>query len=226
LCLEGVAAEALTALETEQSLPTENPSPTWTIRFIGYAEETPDPYLQHLWGQILAGEIKQPGSYSLRTLDVLSTMTHEEAKLFTYVAKHAFWHPYDLYIPCEAARFLSGSGIRHRNLTELAEIGLLQPTTTLLTPFRGGATETTFAFSDHVAVRITKDPAKQRHIELGIGLDVWIFTRAARELTKFFLWETPTEYIDVFCEGVKEVGWVAEAGTYTDENKMDFHPKP
>ena len=55
--------------------------------FLGYAEGMEDPYLQELWGKVLAGEIQQPGSYSLRTLDVLSAMTQKEAELFVEACK-------------------------------------------------------------------------------------------------------------------------------------------
>jgi Protein of unknown function (DUF2806) len=62
--------------------PNQKPDFTWTIRLLGYAEGMADPYLQELWGKVLAGEIEQPGSYSLRTLDFLSVMTQKEAERF------------------------------------------------------------------------------------------------------------------------------------------------
>jgi hypothetical protein len=57
----GAAAEELAKLT---SVPDEKPDSTWTIRFLGYAEGMADPYLQELWGKVLAGEIEQPGSGS------------------------------------------------------------------------------------------------------------------------------------------------------------------
>ena len=38
--------------------------------------------MQGLWGRILAGEIKKPKSYSLRTLDILRNLSTEEAEVF------------------------------------------------------------------------------------------------------------------------------------------------
>ena len=35
--------------------------------------------LQTLWGRVLAGEIKSPGTFSLRTLEFLKNTSHEEA---------------------------------------------------------------------------------------------------------------------------------------------------
>jgi hypothetical protein len=85
--LEGVLAQAAPELEDLNEVPDQQPEPTWTLRFLGYAEGMGDPYLQELWGKVLAGEIQQPGSYSLRTLDVLSAMTQKEAELFVEACK-------------------------------------------------------------------------------------------------------------------------------------------
>ena len=43
--------------------------------------------MQALWGRILAGEIKHPKSYSLRTLDVLRNLSTDEAEVFIKFAQ-------------------------------------------------------------------------------------------------------------------------------------------
>ena len=50
-------------------------------RFLNIAEEISDKDLQDIWGRILAGEIKRPKSYSLRTLEVMRNMSKDEASL-------------------------------------------------------------------------------------------------------------------------------------------------
>lgn len=54
----------------------------WTNRFLGIVEDISDETLQDIWGRILAGEVKHPNSFSLRTLDLLRNITKEEAELF------------------------------------------------------------------------------------------------------------------------------------------------
>ena len=54
----------------------------WTNRFLSIVEDISDETLHQLWGHILAGEVKQPDSYSLRTLELLRNVTKEEAELF------------------------------------------------------------------------------------------------------------------------------------------------
>ena len=43
------------------------------------------------WASLLAGEIRQPGNYSLRTLAVMDILSTKEAKLFTKVCEYV-WH--------------------------------------------------------------------------------------------------------------------------------------
>ena len=46
------------------------------------------------WARLLAGEIQQPESYSLRTLAVMDTLSTKEAKLFTKLCDYV-WNPDD-----------------------------------------------------------------------------------------------------------------------------------
>src|ERR1700738_406886 len=79
-----------------------------------------NPYLQELWGKVLAGEIEQPGSYSLRALDVLSAMTQKEAERFVAACQYLVWTPHYRCIPRDVT-FLRGSGFTLRDSTEFAE---------------------------------------------------------------------------------------------------------
>lgn len=59
----------------------------WTNRFFSIVEDISDETLQDIWGRILAGEVKNPNSFSLRTLDLLRNITKEEAELFVKASK-------------------------------------------------------------------------------------------------------------------------------------------
>jgi hypothetical protein len=137
-CLEGVVAAAAEEAAKLTFLPDQKPDITWAIRFLGYAEGMADPYLQELWGKVLAGEIEQPGSYSLRTLDVLSAMTQKEAERFVARCQYLVWTPHYRCIPRDVT-FLRGSDLTLRDFAELAEIGLFQETEVSMDPFGMGA---------------------------------------------------------------------------------------
>lgn len=60
----------------------------WKNRFFNIVEEIGDDELREIWGRVLAGEIKKPKSYSLRTLETLRNLTKEEAAIVVKAAPY------------------------------------------------------------------------------------------------------------------------------------------
>ena len=56
--------------------------PDWMQALIGYAEEANSEQMQDLWSKVLAGETELPGSFSLRSLEILKKMSRKDAVLF------------------------------------------------------------------------------------------------------------------------------------------------
>jgi hypothetical protein len=54
----------------------------WISRFTSIAQDVSKQELKSIWSKILAGEIKKPGSFSLRTLEILKNITADEATTF------------------------------------------------------------------------------------------------------------------------------------------------
>ncbi len=82
LNLENVTAYAAEQLLNEQPVTDEPIDEDWKTRFFNIAEEVSNDEMQALWGRILAGEIKKPKSFSLRTLELLRNLSKEEAECF------------------------------------------------------------------------------------------------------------------------------------------------
>lgn len=73
----------------EKSIPycagdqiSERTDADWFDNFIELAERVSNPTMQELWAKILAGEVSQPGSFSLKALQAFKNMSLHEAKLF------------------------------------------------------------------------------------------------------------------------------------------------
>lgn len=78
--IEAIAMAAVDQLPDEVSTdPLDN---DWRTRFFNIAEEVSSEQMQQHWGKILAGEIAKPGSFSLRTLEVMRNLTQAEAIIF------------------------------------------------------------------------------------------------------------------------------------------------
>lgn len=78
------AAEALSDDEEVSSAPLDG---DWIARFFRIVEDISTKQMQALWGCILAGEIGKPGSFSLRTLEVLRNISRSDAEIFSRVAE-------------------------------------------------------------------------------------------------------------------------------------------
>jgi hypothetical protein len=93
---EAVAAEAVSELKTEQPFeaatpnPQEPPGEDWLNVFERFAEDASTERMQGLWGRVLAGEIRRPGKFSLRTLRFLSEFSQSDAVLFAEICESAF----------------------------------------------------------------------------------------------------------------------------------------
>lgn len=85
--LTAAAKEAIDHLKepqstTEQVDQDEQLNDDWLNVFERFAEDASTSRMQKLWGRVLAGEIRRPGKYSIRTLRFLSEFSQREAELF------------------------------------------------------------------------------------------------------------------------------------------------
>ncbi|MBL0554627.1 DUF2806 domain-containing protein [Aeromonas caviae] len=95
------AEEAL--IDDPQTPPSKNIDDDWLYRWRDYAGDVSNESMQSLWGRILAGEVKSPGSFSLRTLEFMRNLSQEEAKIIEtispFVIDDMIWRGDDLAIP-------------------------------------------------------------------------------------------------------------------------------
>lgn len=80
--IESITQKAAESLESESVVSGDPVDEDWISRFFDYAEDISSEDMQELWARILAGEIKKPKSYSMRTLDILRNLSTEEAEVF------------------------------------------------------------------------------------------------------------------------------------------------
>lgn len=86
--IESVTGKAYSILESEENVSDESVDKDWTLRFFNSVEDISNEQMQEIWARILAGEVKKPGTVSLRTLETLHNMTQKEAMLFEKLCSH------------------------------------------------------------------------------------------------------------------------------------------
>ena len=80
--IEKVVEAAYHELEQKTVVSDEPVDDDWICSFFDFVANVSSEQMQILWGKLLSGEITQPGTYSIRTLDVLRKLTQKEALLF------------------------------------------------------------------------------------------------------------------------------------------------
>ena len=115
------AIEFLLQADAPEEAPDGDPEleEDWLNCFEDYAEKASSERLQTLWARVLAGEIRQPRSFSLATLRFLAEVDQEIAELFERETKH--WIADGFILMPEDL-----SGQRLLEMTFLEEVGLLQ----------------------------------------------------------------------------------------------------
>ena len=109
-------------LEDDPQIPPDRTvDEDWLFRWRDAACTVSSEELQTLWGRVLAGEIKSPGSFSLRTLEFLKNISHKEA---LEIAKLA---PFVLGNDCifkNEEKLLDSEGITFGFLLGLQNLGI------------------------------------------------------------------------------------------------------
>ena len=112
--------QSIVSMTQEQFIEGEKVSdepvnPDWLNRFFSIVEDVSDAEMQQLWARILAGEVKKPKSYSLRTLEVLRNMSKEEAEQITKASQYVLYGGIicseDFGINLESQSFLDEMGL-------------------------------------------------------------------------------------------------------------------
>ncbi|MDO6385278.1 DUF2806 domain-containing protein [Uliginosibacterium sp. 31-12] len=121
--IEAIVDAAFTALPS--SVSDQDVSDDWRRKFFQEAENICDEDLQIFWAKLLAGEVASPGSFSLRTLDVLKQLSQDEAASFVKLCRLAMS---DGTIPL-CGRGLDTAykawGVSYEDILSLRDAGLL-----------------------------------------------------------------------------------------------------
>ena len=123
-----------------EQVSNEKPSEDWVYEFFNNCQDIGDNEMQILWSKILAGEVSKPGTYSLRTLNLLKTMTKEDVNLFTNLCSTAWKTHSNDYISIytdSTDKYLSAKHITYPHQLHLKSIGLIEIESALGYNFEG-----------------------------------------------------------------------------------------
>lgn len=114
--------EELQDNETVSDMPVDA---DWATAYIHSARMISDDMVRVLFGKILAGEIKEPGSYGIRTIETLRNMSKKEAELFQKMASLVVRFQNNLVIPRVDTVLFHEFDVNDETFIVLGEMGLL-----------------------------------------------------------------------------------------------------
>ena len=132
--IEAIVEFARANLDNETSVSNEPVDPDWTIRFFNSVEDVSNEEMQKLWSRVLAGEVKQPNSFSIRTLEKLKNISQAEALIFRKLTGCCFYDSDEVVFPYDQETN-SQYGISGRDIIILSDCGLVDSTPVRLNPF-------------------------------------------------------------------------------------------
>jgi Protein of unknown function (DUF2806) len=104
-----------------QQPPSREIEEDWLFAWRDYAGRVAAEDLQRLWGSVLAGEVKSPGKYSMRTLECLKTLSKPDAEKISKLARYSIGGR----IARSQADYLNKQGINLDFLLGMQEMGVV-----------------------------------------------------------------------------------------------------
>ncbi len=212
-------AEEVAQSDPDQSVPPpERPTTDWFSRWREGAERTTLEELQDLWARLLVGEIKSPGSFSLRTVELLKTFGQHEAKLIAKIAPLVINDQVVFKGQAGARKHpnaVENSGIQYQTLLELQELGFFHEVQGIGSKYEMTIDMPGMAvrFQGGVAVVITLPPGGSPKI---FSVASYPVTRVGREILRLGKFDAPPDqYVSEFMRVVEQEGLSVKRGRIT-----------
>lgn len=197
--IESVVDSAYQLLEQEKTVSNEPVDNGWMIRFMNSVGDISNKELQELWGKILAEEIKRPASVSLRTLNVLSNLSKNDAELFMkYCSFILLDDEKSACIIREDNEIMQKYDMKYNDILKLDECGLLCSNAFIYST-TNNITETTTIFHGE-GFKITATPTNDCP-EISVG--IFPLSESGNELYQVVKNTANRNYINEFTERLK-----------------------
>lgn len=212
--IENILDVAVEQISQEPEISSKSVDQDWTTRFFKIAEDISNDEMQKLWGRILSGEVKQPGSFSLRTLNLLKDLNKQEAEVFTKFAQLNVKHSTGHFIPfIDINYFEEQLNIPYSEILLMIELGLLTSGNSLGLNFPALKEPMKLLYEiGETAIYVTTSAHNKPH-----SLPILAFTKIALELSTLIPIEINLEYAKYVCKALSTPYTKILIGTIVNE---------
>ncbi|KIC01699.1 hypothetical protein OA88_12640 [Flavobacterium sp. JRM] len=213
--IDNIIDVAVKQIIQEPEISTESVDPDWTTRFFNIAEDISNHEMQKLWGRILSGEVKQPGSFSLRTLELLKNITKYEAEVFTKFAKLNVKHNGGHFIPFLYYEYFEIQfNIPYTEILLMIELGLISSETAIGLNFPSLKEPGISLFEiGETGIYVTTSAHNEPY-----SVPILTLTKIGLELSTLIPIESNTEYIKYVCKALSTPNTKIKVGKILNED--------
>lgn len=200
-----VAEEVLARSDEEPKEPKVDDD--WLQRWEHYAGQVSADELQELWGRVLAGEIKEPGTKSLRLLEFLKVVSKEDAQLIELLGPFVF----NNLIAKDQSEYLSEKGLDFGNLLRLQELGIVSSVDSIGIQVEYASTDSTkflrvFRFGEK-AIFIEHEDVKKR-----LAVPAYGITSLGKQALSLGSFDSDYEYLILIAKAIAKLGFSVKVG--------------
>ena len=196
--IEAVVDIAYKELENTETVSNEPVNRDWMLRFFNSVEDISNEDMQRIWGRILAGEIKEPNTFSYRTLEKLKNMTQQEAKCFQLVSSLALYNGGKWFI-LQDDEIMNRHNVHFVNILELEECGLMSAQALSCT-LNSSVNEASYIHNSQIVGMIRGKEDKMKELEIFIH----VFTESGSQLMKSISPQVNQQYIFDCLEAIRK----------------------
>jgi hypothetical protein len=194
-----------------QPPPAGNIGDDWLFRWRDHAGEVSAEQLQMLWGKLLAGELKSPGSFSLRALEFLRNLSSNEAEEIALLSRFVVK---DVIVRSQR-KVLEEEGISLGFLLRMQELGVLSGVESLglsMTYVSSEAARFVLVLCSHGRVLVTthEDPNKT------LVLEIYNLTDVGRQILRLGTFAPEEKYLRRIGEEIKNQGFSVILADYQE----------
>lgn len=174
--IEDVVRQADDILQADHDTTVRNEETDqgWVAECLDGAGRAYNDDLKAYWAKLLAGEIKQPGTYSLRTVDILKKLTKKDAEKIRELCRYVMYN-FDKS-DCIIFRDKEAS-YTYSDMSFLMELGLLNSSSLLVKQYKNKDEKGTTELFFHGDVVFFLSIKKKN-----FGLPIYSFTRLGVEI--------------------------------------------
>lgn len=204
--------------QTDQELPEATIADDWLHDWNEYAGKVSSEELQRIWANVLAGEVKAPGTYSVRTLEFLRTLSKPEAEKIAELARYVIMN---VFIPRDLSDFLRTKGIEFSTLLEMQELGILTGVDAmgLNWSLSAGTEQNIQKILPCNDKMLIVRGAKWQELKLGI----YALTNLGKQVMRLGSFSADPEYINAFGKKIASQGFEVEMADIVSANNGTYH---